>query len=355
MEQLNPTAYVILGFVRNEPRSGYEIKALVDNSTRFFWAASYGQIYPELKRLSEAGLIVGSDSPTGGRKRTVYEITADGEEELRAWLRQEPRDLRDARRRAAEALLRRRAATGGGGGDPARDASPAPRRPRAAAGHGRDERRNRGPLPDDGPAREAWSSRSGLPIGASGWRRSSSTPLPRKGAVDVRFPGPARGRQARNGSALLALVFFLAGGGGRRRGRRPARPLRRRRPGDRDGAGDGPAGGSRAADPGGDRRGRGRAGGEAGDPGAGRGAGAAGPRAPRRRLGDRLLRHPLARLRLRRRPVDLLRGGAEGDRRQALAGRRRRDRRRTERPSPASSSAAPRSPRSRSTSRSRKT
>lgn len=97
MEQLSATAYVILGFVRNEPRSGYEIKAVVDNSTRFFWAASYGQIYPELKRLSEAGLIVGSDSPTGGRKRTVYEITADGEEELRSWLRQLPQtfEMRD--------------------------------------------------------------------------------------------------------------------------------------------------------------------------------------------------------------------------------------------------------------------
>src|SRR6476620_5881338 len=97
MEQLSATAYVILGFVRNEPRSGYEIKAVVDNSTRFFWAASYGQIYPELKRLAEAGLIVGSDVPTGGRRRPVYEITADGEEELRAWLRQEPEtfEMRD--------------------------------------------------------------------------------------------------------------------------------------------------------------------------------------------------------------------------------------------------------------------
>src|SRR3954447_14983363 len=97
MEQLNATAYVILGFVRGEPRSGYEIKALVDNSTRFFWAASYGQIYPELKRLAEAGLIAGKNLPTGGRKRTVYEITADGEEELRAWLRQPPHtfEMRD--------------------------------------------------------------------------------------------------------------------------------------------------------------------------------------------------------------------------------------------------------------------
>ena len=88
--ELSPTAYVILGLVRTEPRSGYEIKAVVDNTTRFFWAASYGQIYPELKRLSEAGLVVGTEAPTGGRRRTVYEITADGERELIAWLRQPP-------------------------------------------------------------------------------------------------------------------------------------------------------------------------------------------------------------------------------------------------------------------------
>jgi DNA-binding PadR family transcriptional regulator len=90
MESLNPTAYVILGMVRDEPRSGYEIKAMVDGTTRFFWAASYGQIYPELKRLAEGGLVIGSDAPTGGRRRTVYEITADGEEELKAWLRRPP-------------------------------------------------------------------------------------------------------------------------------------------------------------------------------------------------------------------------------------------------------------------------
>ncbi|MFL5898590.1 MAG: PadR family transcriptional regulator [Solirubrobacterales bacterium] len=97
MKQMSPTAYVILGMVKKEPRTGYEIKALVDNSTRFFWAASYGQIYPELKRLAEAGLVVGSDSSTGGRRRTVYEITADGEEELQAWLRQPPQtfEMRD--------------------------------------------------------------------------------------------------------------------------------------------------------------------------------------------------------------------------------------------------------------------
>jgi DNA-binding PadR family transcriptional regulator len=97
MDELNPTAYVVLGMIRSAPKSGYEIKAAVDGSTRFFWAASYGQIYPELKRLSEAGMVVGVEAPTGGRQRTVYEITADGEEELKAWLRQPPHtyEMRD--------------------------------------------------------------------------------------------------------------------------------------------------------------------------------------------------------------------------------------------------------------------
>jgi DNA-binding PadR family transcriptional regulator len=87
---LSPTAYVILGMVSREARSGYEIKAAVDESTRFFWAASYGQIYPELKRLSKAGLLEGVDAPRGERKRTIYAITDAGMAALKDWLRQPP-------------------------------------------------------------------------------------------------------------------------------------------------------------------------------------------------------------------------------------------------------------------------
>jgi PadR family transcriptional regulator AphA len=100
--ELSPTAYVILGTLGWRPMSGYEIKSIVDKSTRFFWAASYGQIYPELRRLAAAGLIEGKASPQGGRRRNVYRLTRAGRKELRAWLDADPEvfELRD------EALLK---------------------------------------------------------------------------------------------------------------------------------------------------------------------------------------------------------------------------------------------------------
>src|SRR6478672_9298852 len=77
---------VILGLLSYAPMSGYDMKAAVDRSTRFFWAASYGQIYPELRRLEREGLIEGEDVPNGGRTRRVYRLTKSGREALREWL-----------------------------------------------------------------------------------------------------------------------------------------------------------------------------------------------------------------------------------------------------------------------------
>jgi len=100
--ELSATGRVILGFIAGQPRSGYDIKAMVDKSTRFFWAASYGQIYPELKRLAERGLIEGSDHSQGDRPRTVYSITESGREALGKWMGsgEQAHELRD------EALLK---------------------------------------------------------------------------------------------------------------------------------------------------------------------------------------------------------------------------------------------------------
>src|SRR5918911_1919187 len=83
---LNPTGRVILGMIALGKRTGYDIKAFIDKTARHFWAASYGQIYPELKRLEDQGLVRGRPEPSGGRARTVYEITDAGTAALERWL-----------------------------------------------------------------------------------------------------------------------------------------------------------------------------------------------------------------------------------------------------------------------------
>jgi DNA-binding PadR family transcriptional regulator len=101
---MKPTAvtWAVLGLVALEPRSGYDLKRVVDRTIRHFWAASYGQIYPELARLEAAGWIEGEDAPRGGRSRRVFSITEPGSGALRDWLvgRETRIELRD------ESLLR---------------------------------------------------------------------------------------------------------------------------------------------------------------------------------------------------------------------------------------------------------
>jgi DNA-binding PadR family transcriptional regulator len=103
--KLSNVAYVSLGYLATKgarPLSGYDIKQWIDTSVRFFFAASFGQIYPELKKLEAAGLIEGVPNATGGRARTEYTITDAGHAELRKWLMQSENrlEMRD------EAILR---------------------------------------------------------------------------------------------------------------------------------------------------------------------------------------------------------------------------------------------------------
>jgi DNA-binding PadR family transcriptional regulator len=101
---MKPSAvtWAVLGLLGQRARSGYDLKRAVDRTIRHFWAASYGQIYPELRQLEEAGWIRGAAADRGGRARRVYELTPAGQGALEGWLHgQETRiELRD------ESLLR---------------------------------------------------------------------------------------------------------------------------------------------------------------------------------------------------------------------------------------------------------
>ena len=96
MSTLSPTARVILGLLAFDARTGYDIKQVTDRSTRFFWGASYGQIYPELRRLAAAGLVRSREEPRGDVRRRVYSLTPKGRRALDEWLA-EPEEQYDVR------------------------------------------------------------------------------------------------------------------------------------------------------------------------------------------------------------------------------------------------------------------
>jgi PadR family transcriptional regulator, regulatory protein AphA len=67
-----------------EPSTGYELTQRFEASLANAWHASHSQIYPELARLQDAGMVevVGE----GARRSRTYAVTAVGRRELRSWL-----------------------------------------------------------------------------------------------------------------------------------------------------------------------------------------------------------------------------------------------------------------------------
>jgi DNA-binding PadR family transcriptional regulator len=87
--RLKPSSYLVLGMLNLGIETGYAVKRTVDRSTRFFWAASLAQVYPELAALEEGGYVVSTDNPQGARPRKAYRLTDEGRASLDEWLRSE--------------------------------------------------------------------------------------------------------------------------------------------------------------------------------------------------------------------------------------------------------------------------
>jgi DNA-binding PadR family transcriptional regulator len=89
------SGFVILGVLAiGGELSGYDIRQWIEQAVGFFWRESFGQIYPELRRLAAAGLVKIATESASGRKTKRYRITAKGREELRRWLERAPRPER---------------------------------------------------------------------------------------------------------------------------------------------------------------------------------------------------------------------------------------------------------------------
>jgi DNA-binding PadR family transcriptional regulator len=87
--------HALLGLLADRPMSGYELAQRFEAAVGATWSAGHSQIYPELNRLADEGLIA-ADEP-GPRGRKTYTITGDGTDAVRAWLSEtEPdRTVRD--------------------------------------------------------------------------------------------------------------------------------------------------------------------------------------------------------------------------------------------------------------------
>jgi DNA-binding PadR family transcriptional regulator len=76
--------YALLGSLADEPRTGYALLKHFEQSLAYAWPASHSQIYPELARLLEEGLI--EQTETGARNSKTYAVTEAGLENIRRWL-----------------------------------------------------------------------------------------------------------------------------------------------------------------------------------------------------------------------------------------------------------------------------
>ncbi len=78
---------VLLGLLMIEPMSGYDLGLTIRGSVGHFWNESYGQIYPNLKKLAKEGFVsCKTERQKGKPDRRIYSITGKGRERLTEWL-----------------------------------------------------------------------------------------------------------------------------------------------------------------------------------------------------------------------------------------------------------------------------
>lgn len=92
--------YAILGLLAREALSGYDVTQRMKGRVGFFWGAGHSQIYPELARLRDDGLI--EQTGAGARNSKTYAVTDAGLAQIRHWLR----DTEPDRRVRSDAALR---------------------------------------------------------------------------------------------------------------------------------------------------------------------------------------------------------------------------------------------------------
>lgn len=79
--------YTVLGFLKNSPKTGYDLQKKIEETISHFWPSTQSQIYRTLNEMSKESLIVSEIEYQNEKpNKKVYTITEKGLEELKQWL-----------------------------------------------------------------------------------------------------------------------------------------------------------------------------------------------------------------------------------------------------------------------------
>lgn len=85
--------YALLIALQEAPATGYEITKRFDEAMGYFWQSSHQQIYLELKKMTEKGLVEFEEREQAGKPdKKIYHATEKGLQELKQWLAQPLKD-----------------------------------------------------------------------------------------------------------------------------------------------------------------------------------------------------------------------------------------------------------------------
>jgi DNA-binding PadR family transcriptional regulator len=87
-QSLPATSYAVLGLLSFRAMSGYDLKQFADRSIgHFYWSPAKSQVYSELRRLKQAGLVSDRHVEQEARPdKRIYEITDAGRKQLVDWV-----------------------------------------------------------------------------------------------------------------------------------------------------------------------------------------------------------------------------------------------------------------------------
>lgn len=79
--------YAILGLLSHQSMTGYDLMQQFESALCEFWSAKHSQIYPELKKLTNEGMIQYEVQISGQvLKKKLYSITEEGKKDFMEWL-----------------------------------------------------------------------------------------------------------------------------------------------------------------------------------------------------------------------------------------------------------------------------